>query len=135
MRADYTHALIAAAVTGMLACKSAHPPSAPVEPSAPTSTAAPRVIGAPKNPPGTAHPPMRDHWVDALHDDSCKEDPKSGLPCPSRAIEKACCAGKNDCKGRSGCRTNNACSGPGKCAGQNDCKGRGTSCPPVPQIP
>jgi hypothetical protein len=120
--------LLAAAVSGIFACRSPdRPPSAPVDPAPGASTnAMPRVIGAPRNPPGTAHPPMRASWEEMQHDPDCKDDVKSGLPCPGAALEKNCCAGKNDCKGTSGCRSaKNACSG------QNDCKGNGTSCPPT----
>ena len=150
---DARNLLVAAAVVGALAgaCRAApaRPPAAPLEAtpasnapdaeSAPNGSSAVRssgVIGAPHNPPGTAHPPLREHWEDTLRDDDCKDDPKTGLPCPRQSFEKNCCAGRNECKGQSGCRTaKQSCAAAGACAGKNPCKGQGTSCPPVPVSP
>ncbi|HEY8073684.1 MAG TPA: hypothetical protein VIF62_06240, partial [Labilithrix sp.] len=75
------------------------------------------------------HPPMRARWEDALVDEDCKPDAKTGLPCPQQGGDKNCCAGKNDCKGTSGCR-----SAKNSCAGQNACKGQGTTCPSTPPM-
>jgi hypothetical protein len=123
-------ALLAAAIAGILSCRSTVSPNAPTDPVPAAGATASSVIGAPHNPPGTAHPPMRLRWEDTQHDELCKKDPKTGLPCPEEGGDKHCCNGRNECKGQSGCRK-----GAHACAGQNDCKGQGTSCPPIPVLP